>query len=120
MCTLRLVLATCLSDQNERSIQPALLVVQMRELCPYQNIQTAEYPPVLATCSVTDPRVPVWGPAKWVAKIRQHQIGPSKILLLSSSDTGHHAHEADLLENTALEYAFLIDAFQTKHHTNAT
>jgi protease II len=91
----------------------------MRELCPYQNIKTAEYPPVLATCSVTDPRVPVWGPAKWVAKLRQHQIGPSPILLLSTSDTGHYAHEADLLENSALEYAFLIDAFQKKHHTNA-
>ncbi|KAL0053370.1 hypothetical protein WJX82_004848 [Trebouxia sp. C0006] len=97
---------------------PAVLQ-QMRELCPYQNIKTAEYPPVLATCSATDPRVPVWGPAKWVAKSRQHQIGPSPILLLSSSDTGHYAHEADLLENSALEYAFLIDAFQKKHHINA-
>jgi len=40
-------------------------------------------------------------------------------LLLSSSDTGHYVHEADLLENSALEYAFLIDAFQKKHLSNA-
>ena len=73
-------------------------MLQMRELCPYQNIKTAEYPPVLATCSMTDPHVPVWGPAKSVAKLQQRQIGPSPILLLSSSDTGHYAHEADLLE----------------------
>ncbi len=87
-------------------------MLQMRDLCPYQNIQAADYPPVLATCSVSDPRVPPWGPAKWAAKLRHHQTGDSPILLLSSSDTGHFGHDADLLENTAMEYAFLSHALQ--------
>lgn len=90
----------------------AFCVLQMRELCPYQNIRKAKYPAVLASCSVTDTRVPVWGPAKWIAKLREHQTGTSPILLLSSSVAGHFAHEADLLENSSLESAFLINALQ--------
>ena len=92
----------------------APLMLQMQELCPYQNIKAAEYPPVLASCSVTDARVPPWGPAKWVARLRKHQKGNGPILLLSSSNAGHFAHEADLLESSALEYAFLLDSFQQK------
>ena len=84
----------------------------MGELCPYQNIKQAKYPPVLATCAVLDSRVPVWGPAKWVAKLREHQTGTSPIMLLHTLDTGHFAHEADLLENSVQEYSFLLDAFE--------
>lgn len=90
------------------------LMLQMQELCPYQNIEPAEYPPVLASCSVTDARVPVWGPAKWIARLRQHQTGSCPILLLSSSNAGHFAHDADLVESCAREYAFLLGAFKRK------
>ena len=86
--------------------------MQMKALCPYQNIRRTEYPPVLATCAVPDARVPVWGPAKWVAKLRQHQQGNSPVLLLHTLDTGHFGHETDLLDNSVLEYSFLLDAFQ--------
>ena len=95
----------------------AVLQLQMRELCPYQNITNAQYPPILATCAVPDSRVPVWGPAKWVAKIRQHQTGTAPILLLHTLDTGHFAHEADMLENCVLEYSFLLDALHKSGQT---
>ena len=81
-------------------------------LCPYQNIKAAPYPPVLVTCSATDARVAAWGPAKWVAKLRQHQQAKAPILLLSGLQGGHFAHDADLLENAAMQYAFLLDALQ--------
>lgn len=87
-----------------------VLHLQMRELCPYQNVATAQYPAILATCAVPDSRVPVWGPAKWVAKVRQHQTASAPVLLLHTLDTGHFAHESDLLENSVLEYSFLLDA----------
>ena len=86
--------------------------LQMRELCPYQNVTNARYPPILATCSVPDSRVPVWGPAKWVAKIRHYQTASAPILLLHTLDMGHFAYEADLLENCVLEYSFLLDALE--------
>lgn len=83
----------------------------MCQLCPYQNIRSAKYPPVLVTCSATDARVPAWGPAKWVAKLRQHQQAEAPIVLLTSDTGGHFSHEADLLDNAATEYAFLMNAF---------
>ena len=90
----------------------AARVLQMFELCPYQSIRNAAYPPVLVTCSASDARVPTWGPAKWVAKLRQHQQAEAPILLLSNSQGGHFSHDADLLNNAAMEYAFLLDALQ--------
>lgn len=83
----------------------------MQELCPYQNIKPAVYPPVMATCAGGDVRVPAWGPAKWVAKLREHQQGTAPIMLLSDADAGHFGHEADLLNKSALEYAFLLHAY---------
>lgn len=87
-----------------------VMYLQMQRLCPYQNIRAADHPPVLATCAVPDSRVPVWGPAKWVAKLREHQKAKHSIMLLHTLDTGHFAHETDLLGNTVLEYSFLLDA----------
>lgn len=84
--------------------------VQMQQLCPYQNIKQRVYPPVLAACGGSDVRVPAWGPAKWIAKLREHQQGEAPIMLLTDSDAGHFSHAANLLDNTALEYAFLLQA----------
>ena len=65
----------------------------------------------MATCASEDVRVPPWGPAKWVAKLRENQQGTAPIMLLSDSDAGHFGHEADLLNDTALEHAFLLKAW---------
>lgn len=80
----------------------------MIELCPYQNLKSAAYPPILATCSEADVRVPAWGPAKWIAKLRAHQKGSAPIMLMSNSDSGHFGHEAEMLDNAALECALLL------------
>ena len=48
---------------------------QIRNLCPYQNIKAGEYPSVFVSCGFNDSRVPVWGPAKWVAKMKDNQVG---------------------------------------------
>lgn len=84
--------------------------MQIQEICPYHNIKSAVYPHILVTCSSSDVRVPACGPAKWVAKLREHQEGTAPVLLLSNANAGHFGHEADLVDNTALEYAFLLQA----------
>ena len=89
---------TFFSDCNRIPHHFQAACVQMFGLCPYQNIKPAAYPPVLVTCSATDARVPAWGPAKWVAKLRQHQQGEAPIMLLSNSQGGHFSHDADLLD----------------------
>lgn len=38
--------------------------------CPYQNLQSQNYPSILVSTSVHDQHVPVWGPVKYVARLR--------------------------------------------------
>jgi protease II len=87
-----------------------LCALQLRSLCPYQNIHPAAYPATLVTCSQTDSRVPFWGPLKYTAKLRAAQLGKGPVLLLPDSHDGHFAHESDRLRLKALHYAFLLKA----------
>jgi len=77
---------------------------------PYDNVAAANYPPVLITAGLTDPRVTYWEPAKWTAKLRDHQKGPAPILLKVNMDAGHQGESGryDSLKETALEYAFAV------------
>ena len=77
---------------------------------PYDNIETRDYPPLLITGGLTDPRVTYWEPAKWAAKLREHQSGDAPILLKINMDAGHQGESGryDSLKETALEYAFAV------------
>lgn len=83
--------------------------------CPYQNTKDQAYPPVLATAGLTDPRVTYWEPAKWVAKLRDHQTGPCAILLKTHMDAGHQGESGRYasLKDLALEYAFAVEAVKS-------
>ncbi len=79
---------------------------------PYDNVVDAAYPPVLITGGLSDPRVTYWEPAKWAAKLREHQKGPAPITLKINMDAGHQGESGRYtrLIETALEYAFAICA----------
>jgi len=81
---------------------------------PYDNVVDTEYPPCLITGGLTDPRVTYWEPAKWAAKLRDHQKGPAPILLKINMDAGHQGESGryDSLKETALEYAFAVSVTQ--------
>ena len=82
---------------------------------PYDNIVDADYPPMLITGGLTDPRVTYWEPTKWAAKLRNHQKGTAPILLKMNMDAGHAGVSGryDSLKETAHEYAFAVStAFQ--------
>ena len=78
--------------------------------CPYTNVTDKHYPPVLITAGLTDPRVTYWEPAKWAAKLRDHQKGDAPILLKTNMDAGHQGEPGryDALKETAFEYAFAL------------
>ena len=84
---------------------------RLRSYSPYDNVTARTYPPALITGGLTDPRVTYWEPAKWAAKLREHQTGDAPILLKINMDAGHQGESGryDSLKETALEYAFALD-----------
>ena len=77
---------------------------------PYDNVAKTDYPPLLITGGLTDPRVTYWEPAKWAAKLREHQTGKAPILLKINMEAGHQgeAGRYNALKETAFEYAFAV------------
>jgi oligopeptidase B len=83
----------------------------MMSYSPYDNLRSAEYPHVLITTGLNDPRVAFWEPAKFTAKLRELKTNDATILLKTNFDAGHAGASGryDFLKEIALEYAFLID-----------
>ncbi len=61
----------------------------MRSYSPYDNVRAAEYPALLVTAGLNDPRVSYWEPAKWVAKLRAVNTGEQPVLLKTEMGSGH-------------------------------
>ena len=77
---------------------------------PYDNVVAQNYPPILATGGLTDPRVTWWEPQKWIAKLRDRSTGEAPMLLHMNLDAGHGGASGrfDRLKEVALDYAFAI------------
>ncbi len=78
---------------------------------PYDNLQAAAYPNILATAGLNDSQVSYHEPAKWVAKLRTLKTNNNIILLKTNMESGHGGATGryDYLKELALEFAFLID-----------
>ena len=84
---------------------------------PYENIRNVSYPNVLVTSAMNDPRVPFWEPVKWIAKLREHTIENSLILLRTNLMEGHMGALAryDALRSKAFVLAFLTHTLTGSH-----
>jgi len=82
----------------------------IRSYSPYDNVEAKDYPPLLATAGLTDPRVTYWEPAKWVAKLRALKTDANALLLRTNMDAGHGgaAGRFDRLDEVAISYAFIL------------
>jgi oligopeptidase B len=79
---------------------------------PYENVHAVPYPAVLATAGVTDPRVSVHEPIKWVQELRQITTGDRPILLKVEMGAGHGGPTGryDAWRDEAFLLAFALDA----------
>jgi oligopeptidase B len=80
---------------------------------PYDNVAARDYPHILATAGLTDPRVTYWEPAKWVARLRELKTDSNLLLLKTNMDAGHAGASGrfDRLKEVALVYAFLLRVY---------
>ena len=85
----------------------------IRAYSPYENVQAQDYPHILATAGLTDPRVAYWEPAKWVARLRAVKTDDRLVCLKTHMSAGHAgaAGRFDHLKELALVYAFILKAF---------
>ena len=83
----------------------------MLSYSPYDNIRATEYPHMLITTGLNDPRVAYWEPAKFAAKLREMKTDNNLLLLQTNYNAGHAGASGryDYLREVAIDYAFLID-----------
>jgi oligopeptidase B len=82
----------------------------MKSYSPYDNVRKQEYPHLLVTAGLNDPRVQYWEPAKWVAKLRRLKTDDHLLLLKTEMGAGHFGPSGryERFKELALEYAFLL------------
>lgn len=82
----------------------------IRAYSPYDNLTARDYPPMLVTAGLNDPRVTYWEPAKYVAKLRYLKTDHNWLLLKTNMGAGHRGQSGrfDSLMEVAEEYAFLL------------
>lgn len=78
---------------------------------PYAQYTGQDYPPMLITGGLNDPRVGFWEPTKWLAKIRTLHPDSTSILLKMNMTAGHSGPSGRLsmLEDDAWTNAFIVD-----------
>jgi oligopeptidase B len=77
---------------------------------PYDNVKQQNYPPILVTAGLNDPRVTYWEPAKWVAKLREFKTDNNLLLLKTNMGAGHGGKSGrfESLREDAEEFAFFL------------
>ena len=83
----------------------------IRSYSPYDNIEAKDYPDMLVTAGLNDPRVAYWEPAKWTARLRATKTNGSRLLLRTNMGAGHGGASGryDFLREIAFKYAFVLD-----------
>ncbi len=83
----------------------------MLSYSPYDGVEAKDYPALLVTAGLNDPRVQYWEPAKWTAKLRSLKTDDNLLILKTNMGAGHMGASGryDYLKEIAFEYAFLLD-----------
>ncbi|MBV9526885.1 S9 family peptidase [Sphingomonas sp.] len=82
----------------------------IRSYSPYDQVKAQDYPPMLITGGLTDPRVTYWEPAKWAAKLRATRTDGNLLLLKINMGAGHGGKSGrwEKLHEVSETYAFVL------------
>ena len=94
----------------------------IKSYSPYDNVEAEDYPNILVTAGLNDPRVQYWEPAKWIAKLRALKTDGNLLLLKTNMGAGHSGASGryDYLKEIAFEYAFVFDLLGVKGSLSQT
>jgi oligopeptidase B len=83
----------------------------IRSYSPYDNVESRDYPNILITAGLNDPRVAYWEPAKWAARLRARKTDQNRLLLRTNMGAGHGGASGryDYLREVAFKWAFVLD-----------
>ena len=86
----------------------------MKSYSPYDNVEAKDYPALLVTGGLNDPRVQYWEPAKWVAKLRATKTDDNLLVLKMELGAGHSGPSGryDSWRDEAFVQAFLLDQLE--------
>jgi oligopeptidase B len=82
----------------------------MLSYSPYDQVKAQDYPPLLVTAGLNDPRVTYWEPAKWVAKLRDVKTDDNELLMKTNMGAGHGGKSGrwNSVYEVAEEFAFIL------------
>ena len=82
----------------------------IRSYTPYEQLMPGEYPPIMVTAGLNDPRVTYWEPAKYVAKLRAVKTDDNLVLLKTDMGSGHGGRSGRFARwyEISEEYAFML------------
>ena len=82
----------------------------VKSYSPYDNVKKQNYPHMLVTGGISDPRVTYWEMTKWVAKLRENKTDNNLLLLHMNMTAGHSGASGrfDYLKEIAMEYGFVL------------
>jgi len=82
----------------------------IKSYSPYDNVTAQDYPAMLVTAGLNDPRVSYWEPAKWTAKLRALKTDRNVLLLKTNMGAGHSGASGryERIKEAAFECAFLL------------
>ena len=84
----------------------------IRSYSPYDQLVANDYPPMLVTAGLNDPRVTYWEPAKYVAKLRHLKTDENLLFLKTEMGAGHGGRSGryEFLRVVAEAMAFVLHA----------
>lgn len=85
----------------------------MLSYSPYDNIKAQNYPAMLVSAGLSDPRVGYWEAAKWVARLRAIKTDHNQIILKTNMDYGHQGASGrfEYLKEVADDLVFIFQLF---------
>src|SRR3546814_13782663 len=85
----------------------------MKAYSPYDNVEAKDYPSILATGGLNDPRVSYWEPAKWIQTLRISTTRGQPIYLKTEMGDGHTgpSGRSDTWKDAPFVFPYIL------HHT---